>query len=99
MSRDAITFIEVSLPLRISHAWIAFAAQRAGLRRPRWDHEARVWTIGPAPIRVTCPAGDRSMRVEAAAEYEETLRRFVTALFTGMFQRTRSAPLLLPRVR
>lgn len=89
MSRGGIKFVEVALPLRISHAWVAFAAQKAGLGRPRWDHERRVWTIGPAPLFVTCPGGDRTLRVEAPNEHEEALRRFVTAVFTGMFQRTR----------
>jgi hypothetical protein len=97
MSRDGITaVVEVALPLRISHAWIAFACQKAGLTRPRWDHENRVWTALPsgreqAPIFVTCPGGDRTMRVEGDGEHEEQVRRFVTAVLTGMFQRTRSA--------
>ena len=86
--------VEVALPLRISHAWVAFACQRAGLTRPRWDHENRVWTALPdsrteAPIFITCPGGDRMMRVEGDGEYEEQVRRFVTAVLTGMFQRTR----------
>lgn len=95
MSRDGINaVVEVALPLRISHAWIAFACQKAGLSRPRWDHEARVWTALPdsrnaAPILITCPGGDRTMRVEGAGEHEERVRRFVTAVLTGMFQRTR----------
>lgn len=95
MSRDGINaVVEVALPLRISHAWIAFACQKAGLKRPRWDHEARVWTALPdtrdaSPISVTCPGGDRTMRVEGDAAYEEQVRRFVTAVLTGMFQRTR----------
>lgn len=95
MSREGITaIVEVALPLRISHAWIAFACQRAGLTRPRWDHENRVWTALADPrdgrgIRVTCPGGDRTMRVEADGEFEDQVRRFVTAVLTGMFQRTR----------
>jgi hypothetical protein len=31
------------------------------------------------------------MRVEGDGEHEEQVRRFVTAVLTGMFQRTRSA--------
>jgi len=98
MSRDGINcappcatkaIVEVALPLRVSHAWIAFASQKAGLSRPRWDHEQRIWTVGPAPLFVTCPGGDRTMRVEADAEHVEIVRRFVSALLTGMFQRTR----------
>lgn len=95
MSRESITAtVEVALPLRISHAWVAFACQKAGLTRPRWDHENRVWTALPdsrnaIPIFITCPGGDRTMRVEGDGEYEEHVRRFVTAVLTGMFQRTR----------
>lgn len=95
MSRDGISaVVEVALPLRISHAWIAFACQKAGLTRPRWDHENRVWTALPdtrnaTPILITCPGGDRTLRVEGDAEHEERARRFVTAVLTGMFQRTR----------
>jgi hypothetical protein len=102
MSRDGINassaVVEVALPLRISHAWIAFACQKAGLTRPRWDHENRVWTAlpdslldsrNPSPIFITCPGGDRTMRVEGDAAYEEQVRGFVTAVLTGMFQRTR----------
>jgi hypothetical protein len=95
MSREGINaVVEVALPLRISHAWIAFACQKAGLKRPRWDHEARVWTALPDSrngdaIRITSPAGDRTMRVEGDAASEEQVRRFVTAVLTGMFQRTR----------
>lgn len=100
MSRDGIShgpprsLVEVALPLRISHAWIAFACQKAGLTRPRWDHENRVWTAlggsrNATPILITCPGGDRTMRVEGDAEHEEQVRRFVTAVLTGMFQRTR----------
>ena len=96
MSRESITAtVEVALPLRISHAWIAFACQKAGLTRPRWDHENRVWTAMPdsrnaSPIFITCPGGDRTMRVEGDGEHEERVRRFVTAVLTGMFQRTRT---------
>lgn len=98
MSRESINaaIVEVALPLRISHAWIAFACQKAGLTRPRWDHEKRIWSAFPdsrdaSPILVTCPGGDRTMRVEGGAEHEEQVRRFVTAVLTGMFQRTRRA--------
>jgi hypothetical protein len=95
MSREGITaVVEVALPLRISHAWIAFACQKAGLKRPRWDHESRIWTALPdsrnaTPITITCPGGDRTMRVEGDGAHEEQVRRFVTAVLTGMFQRTR----------
>lgn len=90
MSRGSINaLVEVALPLRVSHAWIAFACQKAGLSRPRWDHERRVWTAEPGRLSITCPGGDRTLRVEADAEHAEVMRRFVTALLTGMFQRTR----------
>jgi hypothetical protein len=103
MSRDGINadvraMVEVATPLRVSHAWIAFACQKAGLTRPRWDHERRVWTATttstaaePASLSITCPAGDRTLRVIADGAHEEIVRRFVTAVLTGMFQRARRA--------
>lgn len=104
MSRDGINaIVEVATPLRVSHAWIAFACQKAGLTRPRWDHELRIWSTttrsnAPAALSITCPGGDRTLRVEADGAEEDAVRRFVSAVLTGMFQRTRQGS-DLPRPR
>lgn len=97
MSRDdlssASAFVEVALPIPVSHAWISFACKRATLARPRWDVARRVWTTSaPETLTISAPGGRRTLRIEGERAQEEAMRRFVTALLTAMMQRARISP-------
>ena len=37
-------FVEVALPMPVSHAWVAYACRSAGVAKPKWNPAARVWT-------------------------------------------------------
>ena len=108
LNSSACAIFEVALPMDVSHAWVAFACQKAALARPRWHVERRVWTtrgVGAfgdvETMTIATPGGPRTLQVRAewaadAATPEPlrretaTARRFVSALVTGMLQRTRS---------
>jgi hypothetical protein len=87
--------VEVALPMPLSHGWIAHACRAAGLSRPRWNHEERVWTARTRVqgedtvvemISIRAGTGGSSVLVETETPEGEspTVRRVVTALLTGM---------------
>ncbi len=92
------TFVEVALPMPVSHAWVAYACRAAGVAKPRWNPTARVWTTNNKgeggqneTISITNGAGPRSVRVKAewvacasGPRETPTARRLVTAFVTGM---------------
>jgi hypothetical protein len=91
-------FVEVALPLPMSHAWVAYACRTAGVAKPRWNPTARVWTTSTKgesgayeTISITNGTGPKCVRVSAewlAPESDPaetaTTRRLVTAFMTGM---------------
>ncbi len=87
--------IEVALPMPLNHGWIAHACRAAGLSKPRWNHEDRVWTARTRVqdedglvemISIRAGSGRSSVLVETETPEAEsaTVRRVVTALLTGM---------------
>ena len=88
-----VVVVDVALPLRLNHAWVAYACQKASLPRPRWDHRRREWLIGGVNV-VTIDDGKRTARLSCDEERENELRTLVSNLVTGMMQRTRSSPSL-----
>jgi hypothetical protein len=93
-------FVEVALPMPVSHAWVAYACRTAGVAKPRWNPAARVWTTSAKgdgghheTISITNGNGPKTVRVKAewlSAETSSdetetaTARRLVTAFVTGM---------------
>jgi hypothetical protein len=92
------SFVEVALPMPVSHAWVAYACRAAGVAKPRWDPASRVWTTSAKgetgakeTISITNGARPQSVRVKAewlasldARRETATTRRIVTAFVTGM---------------
>jgi hypothetical protein len=91
--------VEVSLPLPVSHAWVAYACRAARIAKARWNPETRIWTssaLGDSgakeTISISAGATPRSIRVLAewqaspgASQRETaTVRRLVTSFLTGM---------------
>ena len=91
--------VEVSLPMPVSHAWVAYACRTAGVAKPKWNPNARVWTTTAKSdsgvhetISITNGAGPSSVRVQSTftASSDPTqidtpiARRLVTAFVTGM---------------
>lgn len=93
------TFVEVALPMPVSHAWVAYACRAAGVAKPKWNPTARVWTTSAKgeggeseKISITNGAAPKSVRVKAewlatpsAPRETGTTRRLVTAFVTGMW--------------
>ncbi|MBX3208232.1 MAG: hypothetical protein KF764_24515 [Labilithrix sp.] len=91
-------FVEVALPMPVSHAWVAYACRAAGVAKPRWNPAARVWTTSAKgesglaeTISITNGNGPNSVRVradwlapETSPRETATTRRLVTAFVTGM---------------
>ena len=90
--------VEVALPMRVNHAWVAYACRSAGVAKPRWNPVTRVWTTSAKgesgqseTISITNGNGPKSVRVKAEWVAPETspretatTRRLVTAFVTGM---------------
>ena len=43
-AKAASSFVEVALPMRLSHKWVAYACRTAGVAKPRWNRATHVWT-------------------------------------------------------
>ena len=96
MTLSARPFVEIALPMPVSHAWVAYACRSAGVAKPRWNPSARVWTTTVKgtnrpgeTISITSGAGPRSVRIQAdplpsAEPHDDTARRLATAFVTGM---------------
>ena len=84
-------FVEVALPLCVSHKWVAYACRTAGVAKPKWNPIHEVWTTttkgdgGEQTISIT-GNGDKSIRirVESPEADTATARRIVTAIVTAM---------------
>ncbi|MBX3213124.1 MAG: hypothetical protein KF850_13905 [Labilithrix sp.] len=90
--------VEVSLPMPVSHAWVAYACRAAGVAKPRWSSASRVWTTSARgegghaeTISISNGRGPNSVCVRAEwlapatdAPETATTRRLVTAFVTGM---------------
>lgn len=64
--------VEVSLPMPVSHAWVAYACRTAGVAKPRWNPASRVWTTSAKgasgvneTISITSGTGPKSVRVQS----------------------------------
>lgn len=90
--------VEVQLPMRLSHKWVAYACRTAGVAKPRWHRLRGVWTssvIGESGIAetITITASSDGMSVRIVAEWPAspglsnetaTARRLATAFVTSM---------------
>ncbi len=98
--RPLSNIVEVQLPMRLAHKWVAYACRQAGVAKPRWNRVAGEWTTtmtAPgetvASETITLTASPDNMRVRAVVEWTHptrtaesttTARRIATAFVTSM---------------
>lgn len=106
--------VEVRLPLKASHKWVAYACRTAGVGKPKWDALRDVWTCtfqasDGVEERITITgSGEMSIRVrvdwnpDVKHHHTSTGRRIVSAIMMAMQAqvRQRSSGLLMvaPRI-
>lgn len=90
-------YLEVPLPMRLSHKWVAYACRTAGVAKPKWNRATSVWTTSGvsqsgAAERISITASSDGMRIRILAELTDpsldeettTARRLATAFVTTM---------------
>lgn len=94
----ASSFVEVQLPMRLSHKWVAFACRTAGVAKPRWNRALSLWTtsvVGESGVTetITMTASSDAMSIRILAEWPApvgatqetaTARRLATSFVTTM---------------
>jgi hypothetical protein len=68
-------YLEVHLPMRLSHKWVAYACRTAGVAKPRWNRITSVWTTNTtsvsgarAPETISITASSDGMRIRILVE-------------------------------
>jgi hypothetical protein len=97
-SKLAASYIDVALPIRLSHKWVAYACRTAGVAKPKWNRDLSVWTTSlvaddgtTETITLTSSQDARMIRiqtestcVEGVARESSATRRLASAFVTTM---------------
>ncbi len=98
-TRLSSSYLEVPLPMRLSHKWVAYACRTAGVAKPRWNRLTSVWTTSAIDDNghaetISITASSDGMRIRILAELTDpfaesdgettTARRLATAFVTTM---------------